>query len=58
MRYTLHLADCMEWLDIQPENSFEAIITDPPYGLKEYSADQQAKLRDGNHGGMWRIPLH
>jgi DNA modification methylase len=56
MTYTLHLADCMEWLDIQSENSFEAIITDPPYGLKEYSADEQAKLRDGNRVGMWRIP--
>jgi hypothetical protein len=30
MAYTLHHADCMEWLDAQPENSFEAIITDPP----------------------------
>jgi site-specific DNA-methyltransferase (adenine-specific) len=46
----------MEWLDAQPENSFEGIITDPPYGLKEYSVDEQAKLRDGNRIGMWRIP--
>lgn len=56
MTYTLHHAGCMEWLDAQPENSFEAIITDPPYGLKEYSTDEQAKLRNGNRGGMWRIP--
>ncbi len=56
MAYTLHCVDCMEWLDAQPENSFEAIITDPPYGLKEYSADEQTKLRGGNRIGMWRIP--
>jgi DNA modification methylase len=56
MTYTLYHADCIEWLDAQPENSFEAIITDPPYGLKEYSVDEQAKLRDGNRVGMWRIP--
>lgn len=56
MAYTLHHADCIEWLDAQPKNSFEAIITDPPYGLKEYSMDEQARLRDGNRGGMWRIP--
>lgn len=56
MTYILHHADCMEWLDAQPENSFEAIITDPPYGLKEYSIDEQTKLRDGNRGGIWRIP--
>ena len=56
MVYTLHHADCLEWLDAQQKNSFEAIITDPPYGLKEYSPGEQTKLRNGNHGGMWRIP--
>ena len=56
MTYTLHHANCIEWLDTQPENCFEAIVTDPPYGLKEYSHHEQAKLRNGNRGGMWRIP--
>lgn len=56
MAYTLHHADCLEWLDAQQANSFEAIITDPPYGLKEYSPHEQTKLRNGNHGGIWRIP--
>ena len=36
MAYKLYHDDCLKWLDEQPENSFEAIITDPPYGLKEY----------------------
>lgn len=56
MAYHLYHADCLEWLDTQPEDCFEAIITDPPYGLKEYSSKEQAKLRAGNRGGMWRIP--
>ncbi|SRR5579884_764902 len=55
MTYRLYHDDCLKWLDEQPENSFEAIITDPPYGLKEYSAGEQAKLRAGR-GGVWRIP--
>jgi len=35
--------------------SIEAIVTDPPYGLREYEPAEQAKLRRGR-GGVWRIP--
>lgn len=56
MTYQLHLADCLEWLDDQPECSIEAIVTDPPYGLKEYTDKEKSKLRNGNKGGLWRIP--
>jgi site-specific DNA-methyltransferase (adenine-specific) len=31
------------------------VVTDPPYGLFEYTAEQQNKLRNGK-GGVWRIP--
>lgn len=48
-------ADCFAWLKAQPINSIHAVVTDPPYGLFEYSAEQQAKLRIGK-GGVWRIP--
>lgn len=51
----LYLADCMTWLDQQPENSIHAVVTDPPYGLVEYTPEHQAKMRNGN-GGIWRIP--
>ncbi|MCZ6772609.1 MAG: site-specific DNA-methyltransferase, partial [Proteobacteria bacterium] len=30
-------------------------MTDPPYGLHEYTEEQQRKLRVGK-GGVWRIP--
>jgi DNA modification methylase len=52
---TLILADCFEWLaDCEPW-SIHAVVTDPPYGLVEYSEQEQAKLR-GGRGGIWRIP--
>lgn len=54
-RARLVLGDCVAWLDEQPDNAFHAVVTDPPYGLYEYSDDQQAKLRRGK-GGVWRIP--
>lgn len=54
-RATLHHADCLEWLDQQAPNSVQAVLTDPPYGLVEYSATELAKRRDAN-GGIWRIP--
>lgn len=51
----LHLGDCLEWLDAQPDHSVHGVVTDPPYGLVEYTKEQQAKLRAGK-GGVWRIP--
>ena len=51
----LELADCNNWLEHQTPNSIHAVVTDPPYGLVEYSADEQAKLRLGQ-GGVWRMP--
>ncbi len=48
-------ADCFEWLGKVPQNTFNAIVTDPPYGVKEYDFDQLEKRANGN-GGIWRIP--
>lgn len=54
-RYSLYLADCLAWMSAQSEASVHAIVTDPPYGLKEYTDQEKAKLRRGR-GGVWRIP--
>lgn len=54
-RATLHLAECVEWLARREPMSIHGVVTDPPYGLVEYSAKEQAKLRGGK-GGVWRIP--
>ena len=47
--------DCLEWLSLRAPNSIEAVVTDPPYGLVEYSPEEQEKLR-ARKGGVWRIP--
>lgn len=52
---TLYHADCFDWMQQQPDSSIHAVVTDPPYGLQEYTPEQQAKLRKGR-GGVWRIP--
>jgi len=54
-RASLHLADCLAWLGVQAPNSIQAVVTDPPYSLLEYSEGEQAKLR-ARRGGVWRIP--
>ena len=48
-------ADCFEWLASRRTASIHAVVTDPPYGLVEYSAAEQRKLHSGR-GGIWRIP--
>jgi DNA modification methylase len=51
----LYHADCFDWLAAREPASVHAVVTDPPYGLLEYSEKEQAKLRNGR-GGVWRIP--
>ncbi len=53
--YQIYHCDAFEWLKLIPENSIEAVVTDPPYGLLEYRDDQLQKLKIGK-GGVWRIP--
>ncbi len=51
----LYRDDCLEWLKRREPDSIHAVVTDPPYGLVEYSAVEQRKMRSGR-GGVWRIP--
>ena len=53
--YEIHMGDAFLWLEGRADNSIHAILTDPPYGLKEYSETEKRKLRSGR-GGVWRIP--
>jgi site-specific DNA-methyltransferase (adenine-specific) len=48
-------ADCFEWMARIPKESIHAVVTDPPYGVKEYQPEQLEKRENGN-GGIWRIP--
>lgn len=54
-RANLYAGDCFDWLDGREDRSLHAVVTDPPYGLHEYTQEQQSKLRAGK-GGVWRIP--
>jgi site-specific DNA-methyltransferase (adenine-specific) len=54
-RQRLYNDDCLNWLKTARKNSISAVITDPPYGLIEYSPEQQKKMRSRS-GGVWRIP--
>src|SRR3990172_2064172 len=53
--YEIHHCDAFEWLRGRNQNSIHAVVTDPPYGLLEYTDEQKRKLRIGR-GGVWRIP--
>lgn len=53
--YKIHNAEAFEWLKTAPMNSIQAVVTDPPYGLVEYSEKELAKLKN-RKGGIWRIP--
>ncbi len=53
--YSIFKADAFEWLEKAGPATIHAVVTDPPYGLVEYSEGQLEKRRNGN-GGIWRIP--
>ena len=36
-------ADAFDWLRNVPDNSIDAVVTDPPYGVKEYELEQIEK---------------
>lgn len=54
-RYQLFCVDAFNWLRTAKPNSIQAVVTDPPYGLLEYTDRELQKLRKGK-GGVWRIP--
>lgn len=53
--YEIVNVDAFEWLQNASMNSIHAVVTDPPYGLVEYSDKELSKLKRGK-GGIWRIP--
>ena len=53
--YQIFNSDCFDWLETREENSIHSIVTDPPYGVKEYTHEEKKRLRSGR-GGVWRIP--
>lgn len=50
------LNDCLDWMEKQDDNFISSIVTDPPYGVKEFEFNQLDKLTEGKKGGIWRLP--
>jgi len=56
-RVSLYEGDCFQLLKKFEPNSVQAVVTDPPYGLVEFSDEQLAKLRSRKVGsGAFRHP--
>lgn len=53
--YEIYNIDAFDWLATASEHSIHAVVTDPPYGLVEYTDKELTKLKEGR-GGIWRIP--
>lgn len=55
---TVYQGDCIEVMRQMPENSVDAIVTDPPYGLgfmgKDWDAPQMLGQSNGNTRGNWK----
>lgn len=53
--YELVHMDAFEWLKSREPMSIHGVVTDPPYGVVEYTRAQLEKRANGR-GGVWRIP--
>ncbi len=53
--YELILGDALRCIPQLESNSIQAVVTDPPFGLVEYSPEHLEKRRNGR-GGIWRLP--
>ena len=53
--YRIMCGDALSLLPTLEPNSVHATVTDPPFGLVEFSPDELAKRRTGR-GGIWRLP--
>src|SRR5712691_4819667 len=53
--YKVFHVDAFKWLENAKPHSIHAVVTDPPYGLIEYTPRELEKMQNGR-GGVWRIP--
>ena len=52
MTVTLHLGDCLEFMRTLPDNSVDAVVTDPPYGIGfQYATHDDTP--DGYGAWLW-----
>lgn len=53
--YDIRRVDAFAWLSEARRNSIHAVVTDPPYGMVEFTPRELQKRKTGR-GGVWRIP--
>lgn len=53
--FRVYRDDAFDWLTQARASSIHAVVTDPPYGLVEYTEKELEKRQNGN-GGIWRLP--
>ncbi len=53
MTAELMLGDGIAWLNARAPRSVQAIVTDPPFTVRDFDAEHMRKMRDGT-GGSWR----
>lgn len=49
------LGDCFDWLETRKAKTVHGVVTDPPFAL-EYSERELKARKNGNKGGVWRLP--
>jgi DNA modification methylase len=54
-KYKIERADAFTWLKARRAKSIHAVVTDPPFGIIEFTPEQLKKRKNGN-GGIWRLP--
>jgi len=55
--YQIVRTEAFEWLRQAKRSSVHAVVTDPPYGLIEYSDPELQKMKNG-HGGICAFLPH
>jgi DNA modification methylase len=55
--YRIENVDAFEWLRARAPNSIHAVVTDPPYGLLEYTEEQKTNFArgKGEFGGFPQV---
>ncbi|MGH9511251.1 MAG: DNA methyltransferase [Terriglobales bacterium] len=52
--YKIFNVDAFEWLKRRGARTIHGVVTDPPFGVLEYTPEQLEKKRNGK--GIWRLP--
>jgi DNA modification methylase len=52
-KITLHSGDCLDVVKAMPENSIDAVVTDPPYGIKFMGREWDHSANIAFHPELW-----